>query len=199
MRTFWQHQEDFNYWAPRGWRPDKVVGMSAPDQPRYTAIYAPINNTPFVARHQMTADYFNQQFQYWYQQGYLLTDFSVYPIGGRLFFTANWVQQSNSGYAMYYGLTLDDFYNRDTQYTTQGLKLVRLVKYYHPGLGDRYGGLWHHTSEALTYMQDLTADDFRAFRDWYAIWGWKVKHVSAYNSRYAVVFSKDVARAVIAY
>jgi len=189
MQTSAQLQADFDYWTVRGWRTDRVVGMPAPDQPRYTSIYAPIHNTGFVARHQITASQFNQEFQYWYPRGYLLTDFSVYPQWGQLYFTVNWVQESNPGYAMYYGLTASDFYNRDSEFTSQGLQLVHVVKYFHPGLGDRYAGLWHYTSETLASYLDLTASDFRAFRDWYDDFGWKIKRVSAYNGRYAVIFA----------
>jgi hypothetical protein len=141
-----------------------------------------------VARHQITASQFDQEFQYWYPRSYLLTDFSVYSQWGQLYFTANWVQQSNPGYAMYYGLTANDFYDWDSQFTSQGLKLVHVVKYSHSGLGDRYAGLWHYTSETLASYLDLTASDFRAFRDWYDAFGWKIKRVSAYNGRYAVIF-----------
>lgn len=191
FRTFAQHQADADAWKPNGWRPDKVVGMTAPDEPRFTAIYAPIT-TGYIARHKMTPSWFDSQIDDNYQAGYLLTDASAYLDGGQLFFTGTWVKQpAVTAQYVYAALTETDLWNRDDTLQASGFKMVHVSKYSHPGLGDRYMAIWHVTSKTLVPILNLTPEQFRSYRDIYVgSFNYRVRHVSAYGGRYAVIFEK---------
>ncbi|MBZ4417351.1 hypothetical protein [Myxococcus sp. RHSTA-1-4] len=191
FRTFAQHQSDADTWIPNGWRPDKVVGMTAPDEPRFTAIYAPIT-TGFIARHKMTPSWFGSQINDNYQAGYLVTDASAYLDGGQLFFTGTWVKQpSVTAQYLYHSMTETGLWDQDDTLKASGFKMVHVSKYSHPGLGDRYMAIWHVTSKTLVPILDLTPDQFRGYRDLYVgTFNYRVRHVSAYGGKYAVIFEK---------
>lgn len=191
FRTFAQHQSDADTWYPLGWRPDKVVGMTAPDEARFTAIYAPITGG-YIARHKMTPSWFGSQVGDNYNAGYLLTDASAYLDAGQLFFTGTWVKQPavTAQYA-YHSMTETDLWNTNDSLKASGFKMVSVQKYSHPGLGDRYLAIWHVSPKTLVPVLNLTPDQFRSYRDLYVdLLNYRVRHVSAYGGKYAVIFEK---------
>ena len=191
FRTFAVHQTDAEFWDDYGWRPDKVVGMTAPDAPRFTAIYAPIT-TGYIARHKMTPSWFGTQMGDNYAAGFLLTDASAYLDAGQLFFTGTWVKQpAVTAQYLYHSMTETELWNTDTTMKASGLKMVNVSKYSHPGLGDRYMALWHVSAKTLAPFVGLTPEQFRGYRDLYAgTFSYRIRHVSAYGGKYAVIFEK---------
>ncbi|MFP2924636.1 M23 family metallopeptidase [Pyxidicoccus sp. 3LG] len=191
FRTFAVHQSDAELWDDYGWRPDKVVGMTAPDAPRFTAIYAPIT-TGYIARHKMTPSWFGTQISDNYNAAYLLTDASAYLEAGQLFFTGTWVKQpAVTAQYLYHSMTEAQLWDTDDTMKASGLKMVQVSKYSHPGLGDRYLALWHVTGKTLVPVLNLTPDQFRSYRDLYVgLFNYKIRHVSAYGGTYAVIFEK---------
>ncbi|MFP2907700.1 hypothetical protein ACLESD_22160 [Pyxidicoccus sp. 3LFB2] len=191
FRTFAAHQADADEWIPKGWRPDKVVGMTAPDAPRFTAIYAPITSG-FIARHKMTPSWFGTQINDNYQAGYLVTDASAYLEAGQLFFTGTWVKQpAVTAQYLLHSLTEPELWNQDATREASGYKMVHVSKYWHPGLGERYLAIWHVTPKTLVPLLDLTPELFRSYRDIYVgTFNYRVRHVSAYGGKYAVIFEK---------
>ena len=191
FRTFALHQSDADTWVPNGWRPDKVVGMTAPDEPRFTAIYAPIT-TGFIARHKMTPSWFGSQINDNYHAGYLITDASAYLDGGQLFFTGTWVKQpAVTAQYLFHAMTEAELWNQDDTMRASGLKMVNVSKYSHPGLGDRFMAIWHVSPKTLVPFVNLTPDQFRSYRDLYVgTLNYRVRHVSAYGGKYAVIFER---------
>lgn len=190
LATFNQHQANYDAWWPNNWMPDQVVGMTAAGGARFTSIFAPrINGT--VQSHMMTPAFFAQRFNDLYNS-HRLSDVSLYNQDGALYLTGVWKPQAGGGYGMYYGLTRTDLDNMHVTMTNAGTKVVQVVKYNHPGLGDRFAGLWHALqNEAISGpFVDLTADQLMSYRDLYmGVFGMKIKHLSAYKGLYSVIFT----------
>ncbi len=194
IRTFFQHQSDFEFWKDRGWRPQQVSGMAAPDGARYTSVYAPIT-TAFVNHHKMTESWFNQRFDELYGT-HILDDFSIYYENGQLFFSANWVEQPGTNHAMYYGLTRTDLDTMNQNFAAQGFDLVEVQEYIHPGMGSRFAGLWHprdpHLTRTKMYVWLNSRSYFKSVCDQMHPQGYELIHMSAFKGqdfeRYTAIF-----------
>lgn len=92
---------------------------------------------------------------------------------------------------LYHSMTETELWNADTSMKASGFKMVSVSKYSHPGLGDRYMALWHVSAKTLAPFVDLTPEQFRYYRDLYAgTFSYRIRHVSAYGGKYAVIFEK---------
>lgn len=192
LSTLSQHQADYTSWLANGWIPDNIVGMTTTGAARYTAIWAP-TVTGTESQPMMTPAFFSQRWSALYNT-HRLTDVSLYNEGGALYVSGIWKPQAGGGYAMYYGKTRAEFDAMHASMLGAGARAVQVVKYDHPGLGDRYAGLWHILgAEAVSEpFLDLTADQLTAQRDLYiGALGMKVKHLSAYKGLYSVIFTNQ--------
>ena len=120
FQTFDQYQSDFEFWAAHGWRPRTNTTLTAnSSSTRYSAVYTPITN-PFWTSHQITAGWFNDRFaELW--STHELMEAEPYVESGQLFFIGTWEERLHNGYAMYYGLTWNDFWARDVENFPEGL------------------------------------------------------------------------------
>jgi Peptidase family M23/Bacterial tandem repeat domain 1 len=176
FQTFNEFQQDVNYWQSKNWRPNQISGTGFPSGSRYSSVWAPISEG-YSMSHKMSAASFNDTFGKLYGT-HTLTDFSAYTEGNNLYFTGIWLTPSKP-HGMYFGLTPQEFAAKNNAMVQNGMRLVKLVKYFHPGLGERFAGLWNPGNAKTTaFILDSNAAAFRSTRDAFAGLGF---HLSALN------------------
>jgi murein DD-endopeptidase MepM/ murein hydrolase activator NlpD len=186
LRTFSQHQADFEYWRDRGWRPRQQTVVTGSGATRYSTIYAPIDAT-FWTSHKMGTTWFNDEWDERYAD-WEMVDVAPYNENGVLYFTAMWLRRSHDGYAMRYGLDAAGFAARHEQYTGAGLRIRRLQAYDHPGAGRRYAALWERDPSPAFFLRDLSASLFQAYTEMHLRLGRRIVHVSAHDGLYSMIY-----------
>lgn len=136
-----QYQQAFNQYLSQGYRLTHVCGYGINNQALYAAIWEKNNGTPFVARHGLTADQYQQAFNQYTAQGYRLTDVSGYAVGNQTYFAGIWTKVGGPGYVARHNLTGADYVSNNQQYLNQGFAPIR-VSGYMAGAQDRYAGIW---------------------------------------------------------
>ena len=76
-----QYQNEFDKLTGQGYRLTDVSGYSIGDQDRYAAIFEKKTGPAWVARHGMTSEQYQNEFDKLTGQGYRLTDVSGYSVG----------------------------------------------------------------------------------------------------------------------
>jgi hypothetical protein len=139
--TSQQYQQAFNQYVSQGFRLTHVSGYGVNNQAYYAAIWEKNNGTPFVARHGMSSQQYQQAFNQYTSQGYRLTDVSGYAVGNQTLYAAIWAKVGGPGYVARHGLSSGDYLQDNQQYLNQGFAPVR-VDGYTSGNQDRYAGIW---------------------------------------------------------
>ncbi len=139
--TAQQYQDAFNQYVSQGYRLTHVSGYGINNQDFYAAIWEKNNGTPFVARHGLTADQYQQAFDQYTGQGYRLTDVGGYAVGNQTLYAAIWAKVGGPAYMARHGLTSTDYLQNNQQFLNQGFAPVR-VDGYTSGNQDRYAGIW---------------------------------------------------------
>ena len=79
------------------------LSHGADDGSRYAAIWEKTSGAAFIARHGMTSQVYQQEFNNWTGQGYCLTLVSGYSVGNQARYAAIWEQKSCPAYVARHG------------------------------------------------------------------------------------------------
>jgi hypothetical protein len=149
----------------QGFRLKLVDGYSVSGQDRYAAIWEKSSGPAFVARHGMTPQEYQQQFdQLVGQEGYCLTDVSGYEVGGQARFAAIWEKGPCPPFVARHGLTSQEYQQQFDQLVGQQGFRLKLVDGYKVGGQDFYATIWEKspTDAAFVARHGLTAQEYQA-------------------------------------
>src|SRR5215217_7304122 len=120
-----QYQQTFNQLVNQGFRPTCVSGytVGGGGQARFAAIWEQRGGPAFQARHNLTADQYQQTFNQLVSQGFRLTCVSGYNVGGRDRYAAIWEQVGGPAFQARHGLTADEYQQTFDQLGGQGFRL----------------------------------------------------------------------------
>ncbi len=151
------------------------------DGSRYAAIWEKTPGPAFVARHGMTADGYQQEFDKWTGQGYCLTLVSGYSVGNQARYAAIWEQKSCPSFVARHGLTSAAYQKEfDTLVGQQGYRL-KLVSGYQVAGQDFYAAIWEKTSgPAFVARHGMTPDGYQQEFDKWVKQGFRLTLVSGY-------------------
>lgn len=91
-----QYQAEFNKWTGQGYRLKKVSGYSLNGQARFAAIFEKSGSGAWVARHNMTAQQYQDEFERNYYGGYRPVWVNGYTVNNKSYYAAIW--ESNNGF-----------------------------------------------------------------------------------------------------
>ncbi|MBV9226756.1 MAG: hypothetical protein JOY85_22195 [Acidobacteriaceae bacterium] len=125
-----QYQQQFDTLESQGYRPVAVSGYSVFDQALYAAIWEKRPSVPWVARHGLTSEQYQQQFNSLVGQGYKLVQVSGYSVGGQALYAAIWEQSSSTvPWVARHGLTPTQYQQEFDNLTGQGYRPVDVNGY----------------------------------------------------------------------
>jgi CubicO group peptidase (beta-lactamase class C family) len=104
-----QYQDQVDALQKRGLRPDVVTGYAdGTGSYRFAALFVEAGESPWVARHDLTAEQYQKAFDEWCPKGYRPTGVSAYPTEtGRRFAVA--FVKGSTGWAARHGLSSADY------------------------------------------------------------------------------------------
>jgi hypothetical protein len=123
------YQQEFNKWTGQGYCLTLVSGYSVGNQPRYAAIWEKKTCPAYVARHGLTAQAYQQEFDTWTGKDYRLKLVSGYRIGGQDFYAAIWEKTSGPAFVARHGMTSDGYQGEFDKLLSQGFRLTLVDGY----------------------------------------------------------------------
>jgi hypothetical protein len=118
-----------------------VSGYSVGGQDRYAAIWVKDNGPAFIARHGMTSQQYQQEFDTHVGQGFRLKLVNGYDVGGQDRFAAIWEKDNGPAFIARHGMTSQQYQQEFNTHVGQGFRLVWVSGYRH-GTEERYAAIW---------------------------------------------------------
>lgn len=151
-------QAEFNKWNQQGYRLTDLCGYSLENQDYYAAIWEKISGPAWVARHGMTADVYQSEFNKYLAQGYRLKQVSCYYFKGKTHFAALWEKAGKGLLWSRTGLSHREYQDEFDRMYYQGYRPTWVAGYNHDG-DDRYAGIWEcengFVSSEISKVDDL--------------------------------------------
>jgi CubicO group peptidase (beta-lactamase class C family) len=159
------------------------------------AVQAQAASDPWVARHGLTSEAYQAEFDHWTAAGYRLTSVSGYEEGGSARYAAVWSKTSGPAWQARHGLTAAQYQATFDELRAQGYRPV-LVNGYSVNGSARFAAIFEHDSGvAWVARHGLTAAEYQAEFDARVAEGYRLRHVSGYTDggavRYAAIWEKS--------
>jgi hypothetical protein len=178
--TATQYQQTFDQLVGQGFRLTYVNGYAAGSEPRFAAIWEKTGGPAFQARHNLTAEQYQQTFDQLVGQGFRLRVVSGYSAGGQLRFAAIWEKTGGPAFQARHNLTAAQYQQTFDQLVGQGFRLT-YVNGYSDGSEPRFAAIWEKTvGPALQARQNLTAAQYQQTFDQLVGQGFRLRGVSGY-------------------
>jgi NADH:ubiquinone oxidoreductase subunit H len=123
------YQQEFDRLVAQGYRLVLVSGYQVDREERYAAIWERRAGPAWVARHGLTSDGYQQEFDRLVAQGYRLVLVSGYSVGGEDRYAAIWERRAGPAWVARHGLTSAGYQQEFDQLLAQGYR-PRLVSGY---------------------------------------------------------------------
>jgi hypothetical protein len=182
-----------------------VSGYAVGGQDRYAAIWEKKSCPQFVARHGMTSQQYQQQFdQLVGQQGFRLTLVDGYTVGGQDRYAAIWEKSPGPAFVARHGMTSQQYQQQFDQLVGQQGFCLTLVSGYSVGNQDRYAAIWEKKScPAFAARHGMTSQQYQqAFDQLVGQQGFHLRLVSGHKingqDSYAAIFEKSPSPAFVA-
>ena len=117
------YQQTFDQLTNQGFRLTHVSGYTVNGQERFAAIWQADNGPAFQARHNLSADAYQQTFDQLTGQGFRLTCVSGYTVNGEGRFAAIWQADNGPAFQARHNLSADAYQQTFDQLTGQGFRL----------------------------------------------------------------------------
>lgn len=191
-----QYQTTFDELVKENYRLTCVSGYSINNDPRFAAIWEQSPGPDWVARHGMTSDAYQEQFNLLVGQGYRLVLVDGYTISGEAQFAAIWDKSSGPAWVARHNLTSSQFQQAFDNYVSQGYRL-KIVSGYAQGNVAYYAALWEQSGTNVTWVarDGMTSSDYQNFFNTYVADGYRLLLVSGYVVNnvdyYAAIWDKS--------
>jgi hypothetical protein len=140
-----QYQHTFDEMNATGYRPLCVSGYDVGGQAHYAAVWSKEGGPPWIARHGLSADQYQEMFNSLPAQGFRPIRVNAYTVAGQDRFATIWHQRDGSQWLARHGLSSEEYQQLFNQLTGQGWRLLD-VGGYGSGGQDRYVCLWEQAS-----------------------------------------------------
>lgn len=161
-------------------------GSSDASPPKVDALGSALDITPgaaWVARHGMTSDQYQQEFDTWVGEGYRLTYVSGYEQNGEARYAALWERAGSFSWIARHGLTASQYQQEFDTNVANGYRLV-LVNGYTVGGRDYFAAIWEASpSGAWVARHGMSSSEYQQEFDRLVGRGYRLVHVSGYGSR----------------
>jgi len=135
-----QYQSEFTSWTNQGYRPIEVSGYTIGDSIRYAAVWEKSSGAAWIARHDMTSDGYQSEFDTNKANGYMPVRVGGFEVGGTDYYAAIWNNPSDITLGRH-RLSESELQTELDNADAQGRELKQLVGY---GAGGepRFAALW---------------------------------------------------------
>jgi CubicO group peptidase (beta-lactamase class C family) len=188
------YQGEFDKLGAQGFRLVQVNGYDLNGQPHFAAIWEKKPGPPLIARHNLSAPQYQDEFDKWSAQGFRLVHVSGYSHKGQAHFAAIWEKKVGPPAKARHNMTSAEYQSEFDALDAQGYHLT-LVQGYGVGKQARYAAIWEKKSGAKPVARHgLTSAEYQNEFDKLMAKGFRLVHVSGYRvngqDRYAAIWEK---------
>ncbi len=168
-----QYQAEFTALQGRGYRPVLVNGYTVNGTDFYTAIWHKASGAAQVARHGMTAEDYQAQFNTLTNMGYRLRHLSGYGPSGQVRFAAIFDKSAGPAWLARHGMSAGDYQQQFNTQRANGFHPV-MVNGYPTARGIQYAAIWEqgdslpwqarHSQSPEAYQQNVTELRYQGYR-----------------------------------
>ncbi|MCB0526172.1 MAG: serine hydrolase [Lewinellaceae bacterium] len=171
-----QYQNEVNTLVERGYRPIQVSGYpSGSSGVKYAAIFIKENAPPpYVAKHGMTANAYQIEFNKWTGQGYRLIDISAYTVMGTDYYAAIWEKSPGPKQHCRHLMSSAKYQSEFNTMSSQGYRIVKVSGYsvnnkpYFAAIWEKSGGpalsARHELHGPQNYQDEAERQYYMGFR-----------------------------------
>lgn len=150
-----EYQAAFDKWVKQGYRLAHVYSYASGTSARYAAIWSKSQGPAFEARHGLTADEYQKEFDALGKKGYRPKVVSGVNVAGKDYYTALWVKRGDTWSARH-GISESSYQGVFDNYKYQGYEPNSLTAF-GSGSSARFNGVWTNRS--------FKASDLEAIRE----------------------------------
>jgi CubicO group peptidase (beta-lactamase class C family) len=175
-----EYQAAFDSYAAGGYRLLEVSGYSVGSEDLYAAIWDHALGPARVARHGMSGDQYQSEFDSLVGQGYRLVDVSGYAVADQPRYAAIWEKSAGPAWVARHGLTAAQYQAEFDSLVNRGYRLVCVSGYTVAGQ-PLFAGIWEQSAgPAWVARHNLTAPQYQAEFDGLVKQGYRLVDVSGY-------------------
>lgn len=177
-------------------------GALAGSDEHYAALWSKAGPGEWVARHGLTSEQYQQEFNKFTAQGMRLVVVDGYEADGTAHYAAIWNKTNSPPWVARHGLTSAQYQAEFDKHVGDGFRLVWVNGYTING-ADRYAAIWEKSpGPAWVARHGLTGAQYQAEFDKHVGAGFRLVLVSGYavgnDARYAAIWQKDGGPAFVA-
>ena len=170
----------------------------------YAGIWENAAGPARVARHGMSSEQYQQEFDELSKQDYRLVQMSGYSVAGQDFYAAIWEKASGPPWVAHHGMTSEQYQQQFDELGKEGYRPI-LVNGYSVDGQDRYAAIWNKTSgPPWVAHHGMTSEQYQQEFDKLVKDGYRLVHVSGYSvfpsvgaqDRYAAHLGKNIGSAL---
>ncbi len=174
----------------------------ADDGSRFAAIWVKEDGPGWVARHGLTGQQYQAEFDKWTGQGYCPSQVSGYSVGGQARYAALFEKANCGQFVARHGLSASKYQQEFDKWTGEGYRL-KFVDGYGVGNQARFAAVWVKSGGGASVARHgLNAQQYQAQFDKWTGEGYCLSHVGGYAengaSRYTALFEKKNCPAYVA-
>ncbi len=117
-----KYQQEFNKWTKKGYRLIHVSGYNAGGEDRYAAIWEKSKGPKWKARHGMTSEQYQKEFNKVTKKGYRLTHISSWRSGKTNRYAAIWEKDKGPGWVARHAMTSAKYQQEFNKWTQKGYR-----------------------------------------------------------------------------
>jgi hypothetical protein len=177
-----QYQQTFDELTAQGFRPRDVSGYELNGEPRFAAIFEQDGGPAFQARHNITADQYQQTFDELTAQGFRVTDVSGFGVQGEARFAAIFEQHGGPAFQARHNITADQYQQTFDELTAQGFAPA-VVSGYNVGGQDFFAAVFEkRDGPPFAARHNITADQYQQAFNELVGQGFRLTEVSGYTT-----------------
>ena len=177
----------------QGWRLIDVSGYDVGGQDRYAAIWEQSGGPAWAARHRLTAEQHQAEFDSLVGQGFRAVRVNGYAVNGQALFASIWHQSDGRAWQAHHGLLAGDYQAAFDALAGSGWRLVD-VSGYEAGGQTLYTTIWDQFPGDWVARHGLSAGDYQAAFDQMVGQGYRLARISGYPSGGAPTYAAIWAR-----
>ncbi|CAF1265085.1 unnamed protein product [Adineta steineri] len=156
-----QYQKEFNDWTGKGFRLTHVSGYAYKNSARYAAIFEKVTNSPtWSARHGLTANQYQAEFNAQTKAGFVLVLVSGYFVNGIDYYAAIFEKKASYPWIARHAMSSKTYQGEFTNNHYQGYRL-KVICGYAKGNTDLYAAIWENPNmkgEDLSFIDSQIQD-----------------------------------------
>jgi len=177
-----QYQQEFDKLSGDGFRLVNIDGYTVGGKANYAAIWEKSPGPPQVARHGLSADEYQQEFDRLGREGYRLVDLSGYSIDGKDHYAAIWQKKKGPPWVARHGMISEKYQQEFNKFTQQGYRLAS-ISGWNAGSVAHYAAVWEKVQgPAWAARHAMLSDAFQEEFDKFAKKGYRLKYISGYHT-----------------